>query len=68
MFHSIISDYDVFFANGEEYTQSQNFIDIYSSLNLNVSPHNKNFFSTNPRDYLCSEILKNKQQHSDNHN
>ncbi len=68
MFHSIISDYDVFFANGEEYTRSQNFTDIYSPLNLNVSPHNKNFFSTNPRDYLCSEILKNKQQHSDNHN
>ncbi len=68
MFHSIISDYDVFFAGGEEYTRSQNFTDIYSSLNLNVSPQNKNFFSTNPRDYLCSEILKNKQQHSDNHN
>ncbi len=68
MFHSIISDYDVFFAGGEEYTRSQNFTDIYFSLNLNVSPQNKNFFSTNPRDYLCSEILKNKQQHSDNHN
>jgi hypothetical protein len=68
MFHSIISDYDVFFAGGEEYTQSQNFTDIYSPLNLTVSPQNKNFFSTNPRDYLCSEILKNKPQHSDNHN
>ena len=46
MFHSIISDYDVFFAGGEEYTQSQNFVGIYSPLNLNGLPQNKNFFST----------------------
>ncbi len=68
MFHSIISDYDVFFAGGEEYTQSQNFVGIYSPLNLNGLPQNKNFFSTNPRDYLRSEVLKNKPQHSDNYN
>ncbi len=52
MFHSIISDYDVFFAGNEEYAQSQCLDVICPSANINNKTPHQSFFSTNPDDYL----------------
>lgn len=60
MFHSIISDYDVFFAGNNEYTKSQNTGDIYPMANYGGVPQRKNFFSTDPKDYLRAAASENK--------
>ena len=59
MFHSIISDYDVFGVGNKEYLQNQYLCAAYPSETFNNTPQ-KCFFSTNPADYLRIMDSKNK--------
>ena len=59
MFHSIISDYDVFFAENEKYNQNPYLGAVYSSETVGNTPP-KSFFSTDPNDYL--RIIGAKKQ------
>ena len=60
MFHSIIGDYDVFFAGNEGYYQNQCLGASYSVDFFNNTPEHKSFFSTNPAEHLRIIQAENK--------